>query len=91
MLKNFESITRVLMNLAVIGSIIYGVSLMHETHQGMKQLMEKVDAAFEGNRVTIALEMKLPEGSKNDPTVDLTSSLLRLIAPKNEAKPKASP
>lgn len=91
MLKHFESVTRILMNIAVFCSVAYGIILMHDMHQGMKQLVEKISTAFEGNRVTIALEMKLPEGSKTDPTVDLTSSLLRLIAPKSEARSKASP
>lgn len=91
MLKNIESITRIIAHLAftvVMGYLFFAAKDMRDE---WKQLTDKVSSAFGENRVTIAFEMKMPEGSKGDPAIDLTNAFMKLILPNKTDNNKPKP
>ena len=91
MLKSIESIVRIIANLMLIASLGYGLHVTMNIHEDWKQLSAKIQSAFSENRVTIALELKLPEGSKESPSTALTNALLQMVLPtKKEPKPANS-
>lgn len=91
MLKSIESIVRIIANLMLIASLGYGIRVSMSIHEDWKQLTEKIHSAFSENRVTIAVELKLPEDSKESPSTTLTNALLQMVLPtKKDPKPAHS-
>ena len=90
MLKNIESITRIIAHLAFTALMGYLFFAAKDMRDEWKQLSEKIGGAFGENRVTIAFEMKMPEGS-NSPAVDLTSTFMKLILPSKTDLNKPKP
>lgn len=91
MLKSLESITRIAAHLMLVATLGYTMYLASNAHDDWKLLSNKIGSAFSENRVTIALEFKLPEGSKQEPTsATIANAFLQMVLPKKETKPANS-